>query len=221
MKEKFVYIILVFFFCSSTLLLSSEIVYQAHIDVVYAIRDKNGEDHIDYDAVSSRRLYYATAAKEFLTRVMFIEQEIEFKKLLHTLSNDDGELYYFPGEWYGDFLPKPYYTIGTFDQWKELLQDLEDARIIRIAPGVFLHDHNFIGTGDSSSWNETVHIGMQQANTIFPENERLWQDGPLGRYQKTGRLRLGRLGDSQVGGDIEAFSSLEGEEGILAVIERN
>ena len=219
-KEKIVCVALVLFFCSCMLLLSSEIAYQAHVDVVYAIRDENGDSQIDFDAVPTRRLYYATAAKEFLIRVIPIEKEDEFRKLMNALTNNGGQVYYFPGEWYGALLPRPYYTIATFDDWQELLQDLGDARIIRIAPGIFLHDHNFMGTGDSESWTDAVQIGMQQANTVFPQSEFLWEDGPLGRYRKSGRLRLGRLGDSQVGGDVEAFSSLEGEEGILSVIER-
>lgn len=211
--------------CSAVLLVgfqvfSSEIFYQAQVDVVYALRETEHGNEIDVDVVPKQLTAYATAAKEFITETVRITNEVTFREFMKTLTEEDEYLYYFPGEWYSTQLPEPYYRIRTYDQWKEMLQDLHDENIFRLAPGVFIHDNDFIGTGDSTSWNRTVLIGIDHANRVLPRIDFMWQQETLGSYVRTGKLRLGKLGETQASTDLEAFITVEGENGIRRVIEK-
>lgn len=214
-------LIVAFLFLLGLQVFPSEIFYQAQVDVVYAIREAEQGTEIDFDVVPTQRTAYATAAKQFITETVRITSEATFQEFMKNLTEENGYLYYFPGEWYSTRLPKPYYEIRTFDQWQEMLQDLSNENIQRLAPGVFIHDKDFIGTDDSASWNRTVLIGIDHANTVLPRIEFMWRKENLGRYLRTGKLRLGKLGESQASADLEAFMNLEGENGIQVVVQEN
>ena len=82
------------------------------------------------------------------------------------------------------------------------------ATIISEAVARYGHDNDFIGTDDSATWNKTVLIGIDHANKVLPRVEFQWQRENLGRYLRTGKLRLGKLGESQASADLESFMNV-------------
>lgn len=200
--------------------IASEVCYQAEVDVVYAVRATQEDTQIDVDVIQTRHSSYATAAKDFIERVYpVVTSENAFQKILDSLTDEDRTLMYFPGEWYSDRLSKSYYEIRTLEEWQELLRALDEAKLLRLIPGVFLHNYNLIGTRDSETWPDSANAGIQQANSVVPGTVVIWQEAAIGQYRKLGKLRVGGLANAQVVRDMDEFSSLEAEEGIRATID--
>jgi hypothetical protein len=197
---------------------ASDVVHQARVDVAYALRESPDSTVIDFDVETRLIAIHATASKEFIEALASTDSERSFADVMESLVPDGEALRYFPGEWYAARLPQPYYEIRSFADWQGLLADLEENRLYRLAPGVFLHEWPLAGTGTAVEWSDAARIGVEHADRVLAGTRFVFEDNGIGRYIKTGRLRIGRFGGSVAFEDTQAFAVLDGSAGIRETV---